>query len=379
MKINAGSVSMASSRSYQKLEVKSSAFVTSLRAGNKNSSNASGNGTSLSLSSNGLSNARELREKLRNLDGEGTLSTNNRKPQPQINEISDGELEIMKRILEILKKSLRGKTNRLHDGTKSDILNEKTKTSSQTLPTMFRNTTPVLDFRTVVPSGAGTTFTRTTTVSSFFSEQEVTCFSSEGFVQTADGRTINFQVDLEMSRSFMEETMITDTTEQILCDPLVINLDAKAAKLTDHKFYFDLDADGVQDEISFVEEGSGFLALDQNGDGQINDGTELFGTLSGDGFADLAAYDNDKNGWIDENDAVFHRLKVWTKDAEGNNVLLDLKQADVGAIFLGKISTEFQLNRSDDNQNNGVIKSTGVYLKESTGAAHTMQHVDLAL
>ena len=84
-----------------------------------------------------------------------------------------------------------------------------------------------------------------------------------------------------------------------------------------------------------------FLLLDRNEDGKINDGSELFGTKSGDGFRDLSEYDEDRNGWIDENDSVFSKLKVWTKDSEGNDKLLNLKQADVGAIYLGNIDTEF--------------------------------------
>lgn len=211
-------------------------------------------------------------------------------------------------------------------------------------------------------------------------EQETTAFSTVGTVKTADGRKINFHVDVEMSRSFTQYYKEQYQVASVrVCDPLVINLDTDIAELSDQKFFFDLDADGTEESVSFVGEGSGFLALDKNGDGQINDGTELFGTKSGDGFADLAAYDADKNGWIDENDEVFSRLKVWTKDADGNNKLVDLKQADVGAIFLGKVGTEFSLNRLEDNQTNGMIRSTGVYLKESTGAAFTVQHVDLAL
>ncbi len=40
---------------------------------------------------------------------------------------------------------------------------------------------------------------------------------------------------------------------------------------------------------------------------KINDGSELFGTSSGDGFKDLATYDEDENGWIDENDSIFSK------------------------------------------------------------------------
>ena len=141
---------------------------------------------------------------------------------------------------------------------------------------------------------------------------------------------------------------------------------------------FDLDADGHEEAISRLGAGSGFLALDKNNDGKITDGAELFGTSSGDGFRDLAAYDEDGNGWIDENDSVFSKLKVWTKDENGKDYLIDLKQADVGAIYLANADTQFSL-KNDENDLNAEIKKTGIYLKESTGAVGTLNHVDLVV
>ena len=120
------------------------------------------------------------------------------------------------------------------------------------------------------------------------------------------------------------------------------------------------------------------MALDKNEDGKIGDGSELFGTKSGDGFKDLAEYDEDKNGWIDENDSVYNKLKVWTKDSEGNDKLLNLKEADVGAIYLGNVNTEFNYKYMA-GETDAVLRKTGIYLKESTGAAGTVAHVDLAL
>ena len=166
--------------------------------------------------------------------------------------------------------------------------------------------------------------------------------------------------------------------EYIVTDPLVINLDTDSATVTNQKFLFDIDCDGTDDEISFAGEGSGFLALDRNGDGKVNDGNELFGTKSGDGFKDLSKYDKDKNGWIDENDDVFSRLKVWTKDDNGNDKLIDLKKAGIGALYLGSAGTEFSLNSEAGNKTNGIIRKTGIYLKES-GEIGTIQHVDLTL
>jgi hypothetical protein len=56
---------------------------------------------------------------------------------------------------------------------------------------------------------------------------------------------------------------------------------------------------------------------DRNGDGAIDHGRELSGATTGDGFAELAAYDEDGNGWIDENDSIYQHLRIWSKDAQG--------------------------------------------------------------
>ncbi len=71
-------------------------------------------------------------------------------------------------------------------------------------------------------------------------------------------------------------------------------------------------------------------------------------------------------------------LMIWTKDEQGNDKLLTLKEAGVGAIYLGNASTQFSLNNQQTNHTNAMIRSTGVYLKES-GEAGTIQHVDLVL
>lgn len=227
-------------------------------------------------------------------------------------------------------------------------------------------------------TGTGTTWQKITAVSGFVSESESTTFASTGLVTTADGRKIDFNVEVSMSRAFMSKFDFLETQDYIKTDPLMVNLDTNIASVSDQKFFFDLDADGKEEEISFAGKGSGFLALDKNGDGKINDGSELFGTKSGDGFKDLFAYDEDGNGWIDENDSIFSQLKIWTKDEEGNDHLIDLKKADVGAIYLGNADTQFSL-KNDANELNAEIKKTGIYLKESTGSVGTLNHVDLVV
>lgn len=208
-------------------------------------------------------------------------------------------------------------------------------------------------------------------------ETEDTSFSTVGCVRTADGREINFNVEVGMSREFQQyyRDELNLASFQ-MCDPLVINLDTDVAELSDQKFYFDIDADGEEDEVSMLGKGSGYLALDKNGDGKINDGSELFGTESGNGFADLAKYDEDGNGWIDENDSVWSKLQIWCKDENGQDVLYRLADKGVGAICLQNASTDFTM-KAADGSTKGAIRSTGVFLYEN-GNVGTVQHVDVA-
>lgn len=208
-------------------------------------------------------------------------------------------------------------------------------------------------------------------------EKEDTSFSTVGTVRTSDGREINFNVNVGMSREFeqyyREDLQMASFN---MCDPLVINLDTDVAELSDQTFYFDIDADGEMDEISELGKGSGYIALDKNGDGTINDGSELFGTSSGSGFKDLAQYDEDGNGWIDENDAVWSKLQIWTKDENGNDKLYRLADKGVGAICLQNVATDHTL-KGDDGQTKGAIRNSGVFLYEN-GNVGTIQHVDVA-
>jgi len=122
---------------------------------------------------------------------------------------------------------------------------------------------------------------------------------------------------------------------------------------------------------------SGYLAIDNNADGRINDGSELFGTRSGDGFADLARFDSDGNHWLDEADPVFDSLRVWQHDAGGKDILSTLRDKGVGALYLGSTETPFALT-DKENRLLAQIRASGVYLKED-GRAGSLQQIDLAV
>lgn len=208
------------------------------------------------------------------------------------------------------------------------------------------------------------------------SEKEDVSFIARGIVRTADGKQIAFTLQLDMSREYMEQNNQNIRAGDAPIDPLILNFDGKAAELTDKKFSFDLDADGTRENISMPSAGRGFLALDSNGDGMVNDGSELFGPTTGNGFAELKKYDDDGNAWIDENDKIFQRLRIMTVDGEGAGFLSSLGDAGVGAIYLGNATTQFDVRATNDNSLQGQVRTTGIYLKED-GTPETIQLLDL--
>ena len=208
-------------------------------------------------------------------------------------------------------------------------------------------------------------------------EKESMSFSSKGSVTTADGRSINFNLSFSVSREFIRHESLSIRAGDALIDPLVINFKNASAQLGDRNYSFDIDLDGKNDTIAFTQAGSGFLALDRNGNNHIDDGSELFGPQTGNGFGELVKYDQDNNGWIDENDPIFDKLRIWTLDEQGNKTLFALGKVGVGAIYLGNVESSFNI-KTASNEHLGHIARTGIYLNEN-GTAGTIQHVNLVI
>lgn len=209
-------------------------------------------------------------------------------------------------------------------------------------------------------------------------EHEEMSFAAVGSITTEDGKDIDMNVQLAMQRDSTESREISiragDAARQAV-DPLVINYAGAPADLTDTKFRFDLNADGLDEDISFVSPGSGFLTIDENGDGVVNNGRELFGPQTGNGFAELNQYDADGNGWLDENDPIFAKLRIWAKDGAGKDLLLSLKDQNIGALFLREAATTFRLT-DDANNPLGAIRSSSVFVRED-GSAGILHDIDL--
>lgn len=108
--------------------------------------------------------------------------------------------------------------------------------------------------------------------------------------------------------------------------PIVIDLAHNGIHLTSDTdgVLFDLDGDGIIDRVAWTAAGAdeAFLWIDKNGNGVVDDGTELFGSaMAQNGFEALAAFDRrdsedvlwggNGDGVIDANDRIWSHLRLW--------------------------------------------------------------------
>jgi Ca2+-binding RTX toxin-like protein len=107
--------------------------------------------------------------------------------------------------------------------------------------------------------------------------------------------------------------------------PLVVDLDGDGVEVTQlrqNSAFFDVDGDGIRERTAWVSSDDGLLALDRNGNGKIDDVSELFGygrtisTLRIDttwtsGFDALSVLDSVRDYILDSNDTAFSDLRVW--------------------------------------------------------------------
>jgi len=133
--------------------------------------------------------------------------------------------------------------------------------------------------------------------------------------------------------------------------PLVLDLNGDGFNFTTvpEGVVFDLDNDGYAERVSWTAEqttfDNAFLVLDKNGNGQVDNGGELFGDQNGskNGFEELAKYDDNKDNVINKDDKIYADLKLWVdfnKNAKvdanvnGQKELKSLEEANVTEISL---------------------------------------------
>jgi len=214
---------------------------------------------------------------------------------------------------------------------------------------------------------------------------EIQSFKAVAKLQLEDGSTVEVSLDSTLFEAHYQSTQSQLLINGELVDPLVLTFGSNSgtsnAQLSQQKIAFDLNVDGEIDRISYATGTSAFLALDKNNNGRIDDGSELFGARSGDGFADLAAYDENSDGVIDESDAVFSQLRLSSlgnrEDNQDQLQLNTLAEKNVGAIFLANLATPINL-QDDKQETTAVVRKSGLFLQEDFTPG-IIQHVDIVV
>ncbi len=156
-------------------------------------------------------------------------------------------------------------------------------------------------------------------------------------VTLADGTKVSVQADLQVS--MQAEVDLRRRGENQQADPLALDIDRDGKiSLTDveHGAAFDINGDGRIERSAFVSGQDVFLAMDRNGDGQINSGKELFGDQNGaaNGFIELVKLDENGDGVINEKDSAFGALKGVKLGSDGLLVCSSLADLGVDEIAL---------------------------------------------
>ena len=178
------------------------------------------------------------------------------------------------------------------------------------------------------------------------------------------------RMDEELWRIATGAHNIVKTAETVR-SPLIIDLDGDGIETvsSDKGVYFDHDGNSLAEKSGWVGKDDGLLVRDINGNGQIDDGTELFGNNSvlsngqkaANGFEALKDLDSNNNGTFDSSDTAWNQVKVW-KDSNKNGVvdngeLLSLEQAGVEHFNLNYINSNLQ------DENGNIIGEVGTYGK----------------
>ncbi|MET0264441.1 MAG: SdrD B-like domain-containing protein [Duganella sp.] len=163
--------------------------------------------------------------------------------------------------------------------------------------------------------------------------------------------------------------------------PIAIDLDGDGIHTiarADMTGSFDLLGTGTAIRSGWLSKGDGFLAVDSNGNGRIDDISELFGgNGKGQGFAKLASYDSNGDGKVDASDSGFATLRIW-QDANSDGQtdageLISLAQAGVISLTVAHTDLAFL-----DANHNLHMEASSVTLSNGKSAAMTDVYFNVA-
>lgn len=151
--------------------------------------------------------------------------------------------------------------------------------------------------------------------------------------------------------------------------PLILDLDGdgvETSSLTSNSTMFNLLGNGFKIKTAWVGKDDGLLAFDANGNGAIDNISELFGNKTTNGFAVLATHDSNGDGVINASDVDFSQIKIW-KDANSDGVTQVGELHSLADAGISSISLNFQNVNLLNNGNPVTHRSTFTWAAGGTG------------
>ena len=194
----------------------------------------------------------------------------------------------------------------------------------------------------------------------------------------------NGGISQDLADYILQTNRYNDSISIQIYDPLILDLNGNGKidlTSTSNGVHFDHNGDGVSHKSSWVSKEDGILVYDRNGNGNIDDGGELFGNftqikdkesnqrLAKDGYEALKEFDSNNDGLIDKNDDKFKDLKIW-QDANSNGISDEGELKSLDELGIASLS----LNHNEVNEDLGggnTLSLKGSYTK-TDGTAHSM-------
>ncbi|MFN3718632.1 MAG: DUF5801 repeats-in-toxin domain-containing protein [Rhizobium rhizophilum] len=147
-------------------------------------------------------------------------------------------------------------------------------------------------------------------------------------------------------------------------DPIILDLDKNGFAFSPigDGVTFDINADGKADQIAWTSD-DGILAYDVDGNGLIDNGSEIFtpdfnGGKFASGVAALASLDTNGDGKIDANDDAFSKLQIWV-DADNDGVS---DEGELSNLFdNGVTSISLTTDNTGGQEDGQTVFSTGTF------------------
>lgn len=207
----------------------------------------------------------------------------------------------------------------------------------------------------------GTLVSNTNAKSALFEEVKCSQSVAGDITSTVSGEGV-------ISSHTLTQTFTCRKCDEAPSSPIVLNVNGKPFAFSDDydTVAFDIDNDGIKEDLAWTLENSltAFLALDRNGNGQVDNGGELFGnhteqpgSARKNGYLALRLFDDDSDGIISASDAIFYQLLLWTD--RNHNGLSEGSELSPAYLHLRSIGLDYVRSDRQDRAGN-VLSLFGV-------------------